>query len=75
MNDSRETTMLIQGILMWLMLAFGCAAIWFCSLAIVYFLQNNETESTFRFGWAVTAATLIVAAFVGSMKLFRTRHG
>jgi hypothetical protein len=75
MKDSREATMLIQGILVWLMLAFGCATIWICSAAFVYFLQNSETTLPSRFGWAAAAATIIVGAVVGAAKLHRARRG
>ena len=75
MKDSREATMLIQGILVWLVLAFGCATIWICSAAFVYFLQNNEPELSSRFGWAAAAATIIVGAVVGAAKLHRARRG
>lgn len=75
MKGSQEATTLVQGILIWLMLAFGCAAIWICSLAVVYLLQSAETVPPLRFAWAALAATATVAALVGSAKLYRARHG
>lgn len=75
MKGSQEATTLVQGIIIWLMLAFGCATIWLCSMAVVYHLQNEKTAMLFRFVWAATAATVIVVALVGSAKLYRARRG
>lgn len=75
MKDSREAKMLIQGILVWLMLAFGCAAIWVCSAIFVYFLQNNETAPPSRLGLAAATATQTVAALVGAFKMYMARYG
>ena len=73
--ESQEAKTFIQVILIRLMFAFGCAAIWLCSAAIFYYLQSEETAPSSRVAWAATAATMIVAAFVGAAKLYRARHG
>jgi hypothetical protein len=75
MKDSQETTTLIQGILVWLIFAFICAAIWFGSITVIYFLQSEKTALPLRFVWAATAATAIVGVFIGSAKLYRARRG
>lgn len=74
MKESREATRLIQGILIWLMLAFGCGAVWLAAAVVIYFAQIEEIASPYRFVLAA-AATVIVGAFVGSTKLFRARRG
>lgn len=76
MKDCKETKMFLQGITVWLIFAFGFAAIWLCSLALVYFMQNEKVASPLlRFGWAATAASVIVGAFFGAAKLYRARRG
>jgi hypothetical protein len=75
MRENRETKMLLQGILMWLLLAFASSVAWLLCAAVVYFAQPAEVSLGYRLFGAATGATVAVSAFFALARLTGTRRG
>lgn len=75
MRENRETTMLVQAILVWLMLAFAGLTLWLFCAAVAYFTLPADTPPPFRLIGAPTAATVIVAAIFALAGRLRVRNG
>lgn len=69
MRESKEATMLAQGILMWLLFACGLFTVWVVSAAVAYFVQPAGVPPISRLFWAAISA----AVFSGGIFVFIKR--
>ncbi|MDQ3800472.1 MAG: hypothetical protein M3384_13570 [Acidobacteriota bacterium] len=70
MRENRETTMLVQGGLIWLLLVFGVLIAWLFFGVVFYFLLPGEISSIYRLCGATGLAAAVVA---GAFFYFRKR--
>ena len=69
MNLGKESKMLEQGIIIWLLFAAVILIVWGAAFAAAVYVLNFTKTST-EWLWAVCAATVIAAGFVLAAKKF-----
>ena len=63
-EPSREERMLVQGILIWFLLAAGIVSVWLACVAVLYFIQHEELSFWYRLLGSKALATMLVIGFL-----------